>query len=249
VRRLPLLLALLSYPLLFVILSEARRSASDRARVEGPLHLCHPTIASGNSHRATSLCRVSYLLALLSDLFLCHPERSAKKRKRPSASRRTPAPLPSQQSHQGILTTRLPCVAFLYYCPPELPTFTCHPERSAKKRKRPSASRRTPAPLPSQRSHRGILTVPLPCAAFLFLCHQGILTMLHASRYRRHRCSAYARAHVGEDALPQSSGSSTAQSSVHWAFPAPNHPPPSIRLRINNHVARTIGSTLVINRF
>jgi hypothetical protein len=73
------LLALLS-DLFSVILSEARRSIATERESKDPCTFAVLTTASGNSHRATSLCRISYSLALLSDLFLCHPERSAKKR-------------------------------------------------------------------------------------------------------------------------------------------------------------------------
>jgi hypothetical protein len=82
-------------PLIICHPERRAKKRSARARVEGPLHSCLPTLASGHPHRALcdqtlppckcqeTCCRAPYLFVVLSAakhsrlaLFRCHPERT-----------------------------------------------------------------------------------------------------------------------------------------------------------------------------
>jgi hypothetical protein len=69
-------------PLIICHPERRAKKRSDRARVEGPLHSCLPTLASGHSHRALFHRTFSRMQAsgnlLPPTLFICHPERESK---------------------------------------------------------------------------------------------------------------------------------------------------------------------------
>jgi hypothetical protein len=136
--------------LLFVILSDARTSVAPERESKDLCTLAFPTLPSGHPHRAlcdqtSPACKCQGTCCRL-PLFICHPERSAKKR---SDRARAEGPLhsrlrtlSSRNSHRALRAPKhLPSTHASHF--PRKPSDCCrtlfirHPERESKDPMRP----------------------------------------------------------------------------------------------------------------